>query len=151
MKATALLGLTCLLLIAADKPEEAVKKELEKLQGTWTVTNLRYNGKDFPTEGKNVIKFVFNGDQVTVEGDKSVQKEYAKLAWKLDPNAQPLAVDMTITSGIQRDAVIEGIYKVKDDELTVCAKVFGTKERPTQFDSPAGASVVLLVLKRDKP
>jgi hypothetical protein len=39
---------------------------------------------------------------------------------------------------------------VKDEEMTICAKVFGNKERPTDFESPEGASIVLLVLKRDK-
>jgi uncharacterized protein (TIGR03067 family) len=63
---------------------------------------------------------------------------------------KPKAIDLVVGEGTQKDAAIEGIYEWKDDELTLCAKVLG-KERPTTFASPDGGSVVLLVLKRDKP
>jgi len=55
---------------------------------------------------------------------------------------------MTITAGIQKDALIPGIYELKKDELKICARVFGN-DRPTEFASPAGSSVVLLILRRD--
>ena len=56
---------------------------------------------------------------------------------------------LVIAAGVQKDAVLEGIYQIKDDELTICAKVFGM-ERPTEFVSKEGSSTVLLVLKKEK-
>ena len=37
--------------------------------------------------------------------------------------------------------------QLKDDELRICAKVFGT-DRPSEFKSPDGSSIVLLKLKK---
>jgi uncharacterized protein (TIGR03067 family) len=56
-------------------------------------------------------------------------------------------MDITIAAGSQTDATMEGIYELKDDELRICAKVFG-KDRPSEFAAPEGSSIVLLTLKR---
>ncbi|MBY0525368.1 MAG: TIGR03067 domain-containing protein [Gemmataceae bacterium] len=149
MRTFALLLLSTSLVGADDKADDAVKKEVAKLQGAWTTISLRWNGKDMPTDGKFGIQFVFKNDQATVKSSEAVEKEYAKITFKLDPSTNPPVVDLVVSSGIQKDAKIEGIYKIKDDELTICAKVFGM-DRPTEFDSPEGASIVLIVLKREK-
>jgi uncharacterized protein (TIGR03067 family) len=133
----------------ADKPSDAAKKELDKLQGAWTTTKVIYNGKEYFADGKPGLRFVFKGDAAAVEGNDEVKKEYARLRFKLDPEAKPRRVDLTITEGIQKDAALEGIYELKDDELTICVKVFGN-DRPTEFEAPAGSSIALVVLKREK-
>jgi uncharacterized protein (TIGR03067 family) len=92
---------------------------------------------------------VFKGDTAIVEGNDKVKKEYAKIRVKLDPSASPKLVDISVAGGTQKGAVIKGIYQLKGDELKVCARVFGNG-RPTEFASPAGSSIVLLVLKRQK-
>src|ERR1700730_9134940 len=138
-----------ILLLGADEPKEVVKKEVAKLQGTWVPTSLNYNGKDMTNDGKVKFKLVFKGDQATLEGAAAVQKEYGKITFKLDPETTPKCVDLVISAGSQKDAVLEGIYELKDDELKSCAKVLG-KERPAEFSSPEGSSIVLLVLKKEK-
>jgi uncharacterized protein (TIGR03067 family) len=125
-----------------------VSKELEPLQGIWTTSALTYNGKDFLANGKTGFQFVFKGDEATVEGNDAVKKEYAKIKVKLDQATTPKCIDITVTGGIQLNAVIEGIYELAEDEFKLCAKVFG-KERPAEFASPEGSSTVLLVLKRE--
>jgi uncharacterized protein (TIGR03067 family) len=121
------------------------KKEVEKFRGTWTVAELTYNGKD---HSKLKFNFVFKGSEVVVEGDEKVKVEYAKLKFKIDTSTTPKIFDMTITDGIQKDAAMEGIYEFKGaDELRICATVFG-KDRPAEFSSPDGKSIVLMVLKR---
>lgn len=76
-------------------------------------------------------------------------QEYATITFKVDPGTSPRCLDMTITAGSQKDLVIEGIYELKDDEFKICAKLLG-KDRPLKFESPEGASLVLLVLKREQ-
>jgi uncharacterized protein (TIGR03067 family) len=149
MRTCALLLLSAGLAGAADQADDAVKKDVAKLQGTWTATSLRWNGKDMPTDGKTAIQFVFKDNQATVKSSKAVEKEYAKITFKLDPSTEPRLVDLIISAGVQKDAKIEGIYRIKDDELTICAKVFGM-DRPAAFESPDGSSIVLIVLKREK-
>src|SRR5687768_1154924 len=99
----------------ASAQDDKAKKDLEALQGTWEVEALEYNGKD--VAGRYKFSFVFKGDVGTVEGNDAVKKEYAKVSIKLDPATTPPCIDMTILGGIQKDAVIEGIYRLQGDEL----------------------------------
>jgi uncharacterized protein (TIGR03067 family) len=132
-------------LIIASGNDDAVKKDLDKLKGTWQTVSLTYNGKDHAGDGK--FRMIFKGDQVTVAGNDAVEKEYARLQIKLDPTTMPRCIDITVTGGVQLNAVIEGIYDLKGDELRLCAKVFGN-ERPAEFASAGGSSIALLVMKR---
>ena len=124
----------------------ADKKELAKFAGIWALQELTYDGE------VHKLKFnvVFKGGEGRVEGNDSVQSEYAKIKFKLDPSAKPQTIDITVAAGSQTDSTMEAIYELKDDELRICAKVFGTG-RPKEFASPNGSSVVLLVLKRKTP
>jgi len=135
------------LLVGPATADEAGKKALESLQGTWTIETLEYNGKDM--SGRYKLSLVIKDGTVTVEGNKAIEKEYAKLGLKLDPSTTPKCLDLSIVLGAQKDTVMEGIYEVKGDELKLCIKVIG-KERPGKFASPEGESIALLTLKRQK-
>ena len=139
--------LSAFLLGAGGDGAAKVKAELKKLEGTWTVSELTYNGKDH----KNLkFNFVFKGDEAVVEGDDKVKVEYARIKIKLDPAVTPKIMDITVAGGIQKDASMEGIYELKDTELRICIKVFG-KDRPDTFASPDGSSTALIVLKKSSP
>jgi uncharacterized protein (TIGR03067 family) len=143
------LVLAAVLFVATGAPQDdAGKKELEKLKGVWTTETIEYNGKQHEKLAKQ-LRFVFQGNAATVEGNDQVKKEYAKFTFKLDPAATPRLFDLTIAAGVQKDAVMEGIYELKGDQLRICLKVLG-QDRPTEFASPEGASIALLVLKREK-
>ena len=131
----------------AGAPKDA-KKELDKIQGTWTMAEMKYNGKDLTNDNKSKFKLIFKGDTATVEGTDELKKEYAKVRFTLDPAANPRLVDMKIISGNQKDAVIEGIYELKGNEFRICANVFGN-QRPAEFAAPEGSSSVVIVLKKE--
>ena len=146
MKIKSSLVLLAILFIGAgDSPD--TKKELAKLAGTWSVTELTYNGKDHSSLKFN---FVFKGDEAVVEGNDKIKLEYARIKVKLDTTTMPKIMDFSVTGGSQKDAAMEGIYELKGDTLRICAKVFG-KDRPNEFASGDGSSVVLIVLKRANP
>jgi uncharacterized protein (TIGR03067 family) len=137
------------LLEGQEDAKDAAKKELKRLEGTWTATALTYNGKDKFANGQS-FQFVIKGNEAVITGNDKVKKEYAKIQLKLDPTTKPKIVDITVTGGVQKDAALEGIYELKEDEFKICVRVFGL-ERPTKFESPEGSSIALLVLKREKP
>jgi uncharacterized protein (TIGR03067 family) len=146
------LASVCLLFGIAVFPGKAPepdppKKDLEAIQGAWAIEALEYNGKDLKDKYK--ISFTVKKDVLIVEGDGNVRKEYAKLALKLDAGTTPKSVDLTVADGVQKDALMEGVYELKGDELRLCVRVFG-KDRPTEFKSPEGSSIALLTLKRQK-
>jgi uncharacterized protein (TIGR03067 family) len=137
--------LTVALLLAADAP----RKEVDQFQGTWTATHLEYSGDQYEDLAKQ-LRCTFKGDAITVQGDEEVVRDYPKFAFKLDPSVMPKQIDLTVKGGLQKGAAMEGIYELKGDELRLCVRVFG-KDRPTEFKAPAGESIALLVLKREKP
>jgi uncharacterized protein (TIGR03067 family) len=132
---------------AAGTGQDAAKKEQQKLQGTWKVTALTYNGKDFFAKGQAAFDFIIKGDEIVVQGNDAVKKEYARLRFKLDPSVMPKIFDLTVTSGVQADAKLEGIYELQADELKLCVRVFG-QDRPNQFDAAGGSNNAFLVLKK---
>src|SRR5262249_22487234 len=136
-------------IVWAEEGDKDARSEVKKLKGTWKTAKLIWNGKDYLAGGKKGFNFVFKGDVATIEGNDAVKKEYAKIRVKLDLSTTPKIMDITVLGGVQKDAVIEGIYELKGDELKICAKVFG-KDRPSEFASPAGSSIALLVLKREE-
>jgi uncharacterized protein (TIGR03067 family) len=121
-----------LLLGAEPSREDPVKKELEHFQGSWITTSLTYNGDSFEKYADK-LRMVFKGDTATVEGIDEVKKEYPRIVFKLDPSTTPKCVDLTVAGGDQKDAVMEGIYELKGDELRICVCVLGSG-RPTKFE-----------------
>ena len=129
---------------AGGGPE--AKTDLGKFAGAWTVSELKYDGEVH----KLKFKITFKGDVGIVEGNDEVQREYARIKFKLDPASSPKNMDISVVGGSQTDSKMVGVYELKDDELRLCVKVFGT-DRPKEFAAPDGSSTVLLVLKRATP
>src|SRR5262249_30064447 len=144
----ALMTLLCPLVLAAygaradDKAD--VRKELKKFEGTWTF-------ESFEAGGKKLSADPFKGRTVTFEGDKySVKRgdevEEAATA-KLDPSKSPKTLDVKVTDGPNKGAVMLGIYEISGDTLKVCFDPEG-KKRLTEFKTEAGSPTVLVVHKR---
>lgn len=133
--------LSLLTLVAAD--DAAIKKDLDKLQGEWIVTKLEFSSNDI-TE-RYPLRFVIKGDEIGIEGDAGVKKEYGKFKLKIDPSTDPRCIDIKVTLGSQKDVTMEGIYDVKEKELKLCVKVVGNA-RPTEFKN--GDETALVTLKR---
>jgi uncharacterized protein (TIGR03067 family) len=134
---------------AEEEKKPALKGDLKKLQGTWKATSITYNGDDVSTEGKGAIKLMIKGDMATVEADKSVKRDYAKLKITLDEKTKPKIFDINVQAGGQKGITMESIYKLEGDKLTICTRVLGS-DRPAKFESPAGESIALVVLERVK-
>jgi uncharacterized protein (TIGR03067 family) len=143
-----LLLLCVVLLLGADKDKkDPVKEELKKLQGTWEATKVTYNGDDLSEDDTGKISMTVKGDEATVGANKTIKEEYRKIKLKLDPTVMPRTVDVVIKGGGKKGVTLEGIYKLEKDKLTICTKVLGM-DRPDKFASPAGDSIVLIVMKR---
>ena len=138
------LGTTALPALAQD---EATKKELAALAGTWRVTAIEANGqRRTGTALPNMV--------VKVEGDRYRQEAAGQLiesgTLKLDPTAKPKTIDMTVQSGMAKGKVQRGIYRLEGDTWIVCAPEAGVKERPTEFTSKGGKGWMVFELKRVK-
>ena len=128
---------------ADDKPD--VEKETKKFQGTWTFESSEAGGEKLPADQLKELVLTFEGDKHTVrKGDEVLQTG----TQKLDLSKSPKAIDVTVTEGPNKGAVMLGIYEIDGDTLKVCFDEEG-KKRPTEFKSASG-SQTLVVHKRVK-
>src|SRR5262249_36972716 len=129
---------------AGDKA--GVGKELKKFDGVWTFESAEAGGKKAPADELKGLTVTFAGDKYTVKkGDEVIQVGVQKLA----PAKSPKTIDVTVTDGPNKGAVMLGIYEIDGDTLTVCFDEEG-KKRPTEFKSPAGSGTFVNVHKRAK-
>jgi uncharacterized protein (TIGR03067 family) len=130
---------------AADDKAD-LEKEVKKFQGTWTFVSSEGGGQQLPAGELKELVLTFAGDKHTVKkGDQVVQVG----TQKLDPSKSPKAIDVTMTEGPNKGAVMLGIYEINGDTLKVCFDA-GGKTRPTEFKSSPGSATFVNVHKRAK-
>lgn len=125
--------------LAAEKPKP--KSDKEQLQGSWQGTKLEVNGQTAPANIISQGKYVFKENKLTIfNGDKNDQES----DFTLDPDKDPKTIDLVATSGPAKGKKMLGIYKIKDDVLTLCIG----EDRPKEFSGAGKAG--LLEFKRQK-
>ena len=135
---------------AGDADDEATKKDLKALTGTWRIVSEDREGRRLSEEELKsaVVTYGADGKYSVVRGDPA--KLVYEGTFKIDPTKKPKSIDFTqTTEGKTKGRTTPGIYEVEGDTLRVC-RTTGGKERPTEFPSKAGSGQVLLLLKREK-
>jgi RNA polymerase sigma factor (sigma-70 family) len=123
---------------------EAAKADRSKLQGKWQIVSAKTGGKEPEgDEAERILK-----QQVVFDGEKVKLKKEA--TFSIDPSKSPKEIDLEVKDGPEREVgTWKGIYKLNDDELTICI-VLPKTDRPTDFVSTEGEMVTLLKLTRVK-
>jgi uncharacterized protein (TIGR03067 family) len=155
MKRYLLMILAVGLLLAADEPkEEAVKKEMKKLEGTWTQVSVVVNGEKVPEDKAKALTLILDAAgkwSMKVDG-----KTVSEGTFKIDPSKKPKTADFLGTDGDFKGKTTLDIYEFDGDTLRFCYvlpekdKERPTKERPSKFASEAGSGHILSSLKREK-
>jgi uncharacterized protein (TIGR03067 family) len=140
---------------AAAAAEDAVKKDKEKLTGTWQVVAVEANGQKFPAEATRDFRFIFTADSATRQRGGTSE---SGAGYRLDPSRSPKWIDMTGEKDGKAHAV-PGLYALDGDTLKLCFQTDYKKDgqpadalkRPTKLDGGPGSEQVLMTLKRAKP
>jgi uncharacterized protein (TIGR03067 family) len=132
------------LLLGADQPTDAAKKDLEKFQGEWKPEKAQRDGVDAGGDLLNKLLVKYSGETMVIDSGGARDD---KATITLDPSKNPAAIDIKPV-GEGKDTAL-GIYKLDGDTLTLCWSRRGG-ERPTEFVSKAGTEQVLFILKRQK-
>jgi uncharacterized protein (TIGR03067 family) len=144
-----LLALAAGVLVAAEAPkEDAGKKDLKAMQGTWEAVSHEEDGRKATEEErkKAQVRLVVKGDEYTISFGKTVG---GKGTLKLDPGKKPKQIDVVLGDGPFKGKAMLGIYELKGDELRVCTAMPG-KERPKEFSTKKGSQRYLIGYKRLK-
>jgi RNA polymerase sigma factor (sigma-70 family) len=142
-----------------DEHVEAVKKELQRLQGTWEILSFEIpTGKmDLPAD-KKLRTLTIDGTKATLR----IRKQEIVMTWLIDPTKKPKRLDICYEqrfvegkideAGFERfdGKVGPAIYELEGDSLKECSDDPG-EQRPAEFSTPRTTHRSLLILKRIKP
>jgi clostripain len=106
---------------------KASEKELENLQGEWTLVSLERRGVKGREENVSRIKLTIKGDQWIARRQSEVRN---RETINIDPSQNPGFLDLTGPAGYTS----LGIYKLEGDTLTLCRTIErGDVLRPREF------------------
>jgi uncharacterized protein (TIGR03067 family) len=136
-------------LAVAARAGDDVKKDLEKLEGSWIFTNVVTGGESLPPEVVKTMSCACkNGEFTVTVKDKDKTETLAIFKVKLDPTQKPKTVDLIHTFGKELKGKTElGIYKLEGDTASFCYDEAG-QPRPKDFVSPDKSGLTLVFLKR---
>jgi uncharacterized protein (TIGR03067 family) len=132
------------LLAAADRKEDAVKKELAKLQGTWTMAGLEVDGKPVPEDKLESSTLTIKGDKYCIK----VGDDTYRCTIKIDPTKDPKQIDMTFLDGPNKDKTGKGIYVLEKDTFKICRALEPGKDRPQNVGTWPDTGVFMVIWKR---
>jgi uncharacterized protein (TIGR03067 family) len=135
---------------AADaRDDEAAKKELKRLEGTWMLVSGEHDGKKIPAEHVRQSKITWKGAEVTVVTPHQ-SKEPIKATTVVHPEKKPAEMEWVRSTGPGAGQKMLAIYKwVGDDEYHICFAPPG-KDRPKEFGTKEGTGHTWHVWKRVK-
>jgi uncharacterized protein (TIGR03067 family) len=141
------IGLTALVIIPARAADtEAVKTDMARLQGEWSMVSGTLDGSPIPETMLGEAKRVCKGDEITVTmGPQLIMK--AKIT--LDPAKTPKTIDFQAVDGPTQGKTHLGIYELDGDTLKSCFSAPGSA-RPSEFTSKPGDKRTLTSWKRQK-
>src|SRR5687767_13095351 len=112
-----------------ERSLEGHAKELEKLQGTWTITYMEVAGCNL-TEDNLGKRISVAKDRITFNADEDQGKDAAKATITLDTTKSPKRIDLDFNEDVTGKSngevkfnlgrKIVGIYEVKDKSLMLC-------------------------------
>lgn len=146
MRTGMLLGAMLILTSGVRADDEAAKKFLAGMEGTWKVTTMRRGGEDAPGEVLNAITIVIKGNTMTLKIGKEEDKTATLVA---DPSQKPVALDLTPKDGPNAGKQMLGLVTVEKDTITmVWPDDKDGKTRPKDLTSTKDNKNYLLVLKK---
>jgi uncharacterized protein (TIGR03067 family) len=129
---------------AADHP--AVKKDLDQLQGTWSMVSGSADGQAMPEEMRKQMKRVCKGDETTTTMGGQI---FLKAKFAIDPAQKPKTIDYQMLEGFTKGKKQLGIYEVDGDTLKICFTAPGA-ERPKDFATQPNDGRTVSEWKREK-
>lgn len=130
--------------VADDAKDGAIKKDRQRIEGTWRIVELIAYG--IPADEKQLT--VVNGSDGTWSL-RSDGKEIGRGTSTFDPTQKPKTIDFTPATGDAKGKLHLGIYELGDNARKLCFAPPG-RERPAEFSSEPGSGHILVKFERMK-
>jgi uncharacterized protein (TIGR03067 family) len=132
--------------VTANAGPEAAKKDLERLEGQWSMVFGERDGQPLPDPFFKGSKRVAKSGETTVTiGDKL----FMKAKYTIDPSKKPKWINYELLEGPNKGKTQLGIYETDADQVKFCFSAPGA-DRPTDFTTKPGSGRTLSTWKRDK-
>src|SRR5262245_35049352 len=105
-----------LLFAADDAKNDAVKEELRRLEGNYTIASAEANGTQVQQQVLEQFKLKIDGAKWSV----STNQGKIEATIEIDPTKTPKTIDFTYIEGQQKGQSTRGIYSLERDELKLC-------------------------------
>jgi internalin A len=133
-----------LLVAAASPQDEAAKKDLQAMQGSWTVLTYVAGGRPALRSDMSQMKLSVKDNVSTfVQPKKTSHGKYT-----LDPSKNPKWIDIELTDGPDKGKKKLGLYAFENDQLKICVAGVGA-HRPTELS--AGSDTTMETWERAEP
>jgi uncharacterized protein (TIGR03067 family) len=126
------------------QPSKAVRDEMNRLQGSWTVEMQEENGEKLSAEDLKGRTVMFGKDAIFVRRNGNVSEV---MVLKFDPAKSPKTVNALVVEGEHKGDIMPGIYALDGDSLKVCFDRDG-QERPKEFTTAPKSGHFFMVCKR---
>lgn len=138
--------------LGVPREDDAVKKELAKLQGEWVVASAEKGGKKLSDdERKKLGKFFLS--KVVVTDDKYVAWIGEDGGDPKEGQPGPIVIDPSKSPKTITFSDVPAIYTIEGDTLKVCCNEMFSKEGndvPTSFDTSKNEAWYCFILKKKK-
>ena len=124
-----------------DPPAKA-----DPLVGVWTLESVAFGGKVHPDPDHLRWEFTADGKYVKHRGDKRYEFRFTR-----DPKTDPRVIDLKMFPDRPGEGLIQCLYQVEGDRLTLALPQDKRTVRPTDFETPKDNQQAVYVFKRVKP
>jgi uncharacterized protein (TIGR03067 family) len=125
-------------------PAAQLASDRDRLQGTWVVESGQRNGQPTPLDQVGMQRAVFDGDKLHAVMPGGITGDgYAQLV----ETTQPKQIWLQVQG---ENKGMRGIYKIDGDRLTLCMDQDAAGEIPKSFAAPAGTTIDLIVMRRER-
>jgi uncharacterized protein (TIGR03067 family) len=136
---------------AAVQKEDLLKRELNRIQGTWKLVSIESSGRKTSYESGNeswCLKVKGNSYILTIERNgKEVSRTQGP--FKCDPSQMPKTVDFTYFFGAQQFP-FAGIYELEGDRVKLCFPNRSGQPRPKELATKKDSGEVLMIWERER-
>jgi uncharacterized protein (TIGR03067 family) len=132
---------------ARDDKEDAVAKELKRLEGDWRLLREESGGQLDPKP--SISRVVIEEDEILFVDSRD--RRLGRAAINLDPRSDPRTIDLEYRQGPLLGKRRLGIYRLRDGELEISWSELNGMQRPRRFSGQlvAGAGKSFQVFRRE--